>query len=290
MNTGDFHVFVPNHNFADFRIRSADGCRRVKFWEVAPHLWRIIQHSPVYWVERSMSPSGDETSTSGTKESGTGEQEVGPRSDVLPERAQQSRTGLAFFQRISAFCRRAAYRVRDLVLGFILTSRSWAINAANAVARATRAATRHGQDQIVLFPLRARSHFRRRQTLYARIGACLVVLISLFACWAGSRFWPTATRYCTRLNASTFEQVAVALGASVAGLLAIVFALTTFAIQQVAAREAAEVVLEYARDRRMASTYWILATIAGIYFSLPFVHFPQDFLPTELASFGVCVR
>jgi hypothetical protein len=74
--------------------------------------------------------------------------------------------------------------------------------------------------------------------------------------------------------------------ASVSGLLTIVFALTTFAFQQVAAREAAEVVLEYAQDRTMASTYWILAAIASICFSVLLVQFSQDFLPTELVLFA----
>ncbi len=220
------------------------------------------------------------------EKSGASEQEVGPANGQVPPRSLEgvNRRGLAdAFQQIYAI----THRVRNLARRFAATVRIWGTHSATAVATAVRTTTRRAHAQMVLFPLRARFHFRQQRTLYVRLGTSFVVLVTLFACWDGIALWPNATRYCTRLSPSVFEQVAVALGASVSGLLAIVFALTTFAIQQVAAREAAEVVLEYAGDRRMASTYWILAAIATICFALPFVRLPQDFLPTELVSFGV---
>lgn len=186
-----------------------------------------------------------------------------------------------------ALLSRAAHGVQDLVRRFTAAIGVQASRSATAIEAAARRTTQWAQNQILLFPLRARSHFRYRRVFYLRLGASLVVAITLFACWAGMRSWHIATRYCAGLSPPIFEQAAVALGASVSGLLAIVFALTIFAIQQVAAREAAEVVLEYASDRRIASTYWVLAAIATTYFALAFVHPPQDFLPTELISFGV---
>ena len=227
-----------------------------------------------------------------TEKNGASEQAAGsPPGQVPPRPAPDAERGggriANFLKQMNTVSRHIIDRIVGLAVRYFATARILAAQSATNFTAAAQGTTQRVRREIVLFPLRARSHFRQRRTLYTRFGTFAVVLSALFISWAGIGLWSSATNYCSLLSPSVFQQVAVALGASVSGLLAIVFALTTFAIQQVAAREAAEVVLEYAQDRRMASTYWMLASIAGIFFALPFVHLAADFLPTELISFGI---
>lgn len=225
------------------------------------------------------------------EKSGTSKQDTGSAVVQAPARPQQDliphRTRVAdVFVRAAAAFRRTVRGAWGTIRGFTQSIRAWARSSTAAVAAKLEIAAQRLYGELALLPLRARFHFRHYQTRYFRWFSVVAFFFTILGGWAGIGLWPSAMRYCARLKPSTFEQVATALGAAVAGLLAIVFALTTFAIQQVAARETAEVVLEYARDRRMASTYWVLAAIATTYFILPFLSVPGEFLPTELALLG----
>jgi hypothetical protein len=81
------------------------------------------------------------------------------------------------------------------------------------------------------------------------------------------RCWRRLDAYLSHLENSVVSEMTIGIGTAIAGIIAIAFSLSLFAIQQVSDRGTPATVQAYARDRVLSLIYWILAVLATLCFA-----------------------
>jgi hypothetical protein len=99
---------------------------------------------------------------------------------------------------------------------------------------------------------------------WRRIAVSLIALLVALFVW---HFWSQFTAHLDRLEKSTIPELAIGIGAAIAGIIAISFSLSLFAIQQVANYGTPAMLRAYARDKALVATYWALSVFAIVCFS-----------------------
>ena len=83
--------------------------------------------------------------------------------------------------------------------------------------------------------------------------------------------WFRVNSYVVSLGPELLQQMGIAAGAAITGLVGIVFVVTLFAIQQAADRGTAAMLEEFSKDRALWGIYLSLAVLALASFVLAFV-------------------
>src|ERR1700734_4427839 len=123
--------------------------------------------------------------------------------------------------------------------------------------------------RVIRFRLKTTSvlwrEWRQHRTL---IRVFLGFLILAFVCVVVWRHWAKFDCYLLEYGQDVTRQLAIAIGAAITGLVAIVFSLTLFAIQRAADKGTPAIFEEFSRDSWLWLIYWALVLITVTCFGL----------------------
>lgn len=96
--------------------------------------------------------------------------------------------------------------------------------------------------------------------------------------------WARIDTYLTTNSFAVIPQLSIAIGAAIAGLLAIVFSLTLFTVQQASDRGTPTIFREFSRDPGLWAIYFALAVFAVLCFAAALLPMRTNFVTIAVLS------
>jgi hypothetical protein len=120
--------------------------------------------------------------------------------------------------------------------------------------------------------------FRRRNQ--RTLDFIIYIVLAFALAESLSVLWRRLDDYIGDISNSVLPALAIGVGAGITGMIAIVFSLSLFAIQQVADKAAPEILREYAHDRLLALYFFVLAALATMSFAVALIKSDRDYRTT----------
>lgn len=113
-----------------------------------------------------------------------------------------------------------------------------------------------------------------------KIDFLIYFVVAFLFIYSLNTLWRPLDAYIGEIGKSVLPELAIGVGAGITGMIAIVFSLSLFAIQQVADKAAPQILTEYAHDRLLALYFFVLAGLATISFAAALIKSDRDYRTT----------